>query len=324
MGIPRMSIGDGPPLPTIRSVAVHRRGSLFFYESDRLGVFGRQDIDRCVALLDSLPLTDVGFPRQNANPSSRMAAKQHRYTYDDLVSATGLSRATLSSRGWPEGGLSGLVRMVAGAQLRGSDRLTDGEFVAAWRMGAQGTPSLAPVDPELELERWENRWPRLDVWACASGCGGILLGGRGYCIECSARRGAWGFGSSGHLELRIVGGWMSYHHLVLPAIEGLDVHHGDGNRWNNRSPNLVHLTPGEHAAAHKLLREAEPQPNVEAKRFAMGKATCGACEKLVATYLDRRGMRCIWPHTDNDRQQCARSDEAVMLASEGGQQGVIE
>ena len=67
------------------------------------------------------------------------------------------------------------------------------------------------------------------------------------------QRTEWGglsFGGRRHFEFRLDRRRVPLHRVILPAAKGLDVHHVDFNRWNNRPGNLVAISPSEHRLLH--------------------------------------------------------------------------
>lgn len=104
---------------------------------------------------------------------------------------------------------------------------------------------------------WAGRWPKFDLYRCAGQedgkpCTELLL-----CAGCCPRHGGNGslrLAASMHFEVRVGEEWLPYHRLVLPLGRGLQVHHKDGNLWNNRPENLEALTVEEHFAKHREER----------------------------------------------------------------------
>jgi hypothetical protein len=93
---------------------------------------------------------------------------------------------------------------------------------------------------------WERRWPQFELWWCGvPGCEEVLLA-PGLCEK---------HGGGASLTFNTLGyicvGKIPLHRMIADCPSRLDVHHKDGNRWNNHPTNLEGLSHDEHWAVHK-------------------------------------------------------------------------
>jgi hypothetical protein len=151
------------------------------------------------------------------------------------------------------------------------EMLAQGDFASLSGFLMRRRTKLAvPLTPEQVMARlgkraglWAGRWPKFDLYLCAGQedgkpCETLLLG-----AGCCPKHGGnpnLRFADSMHFDVRVGDGWVPYHRLVLPTSSGLQVHHKDGNLWNNRPENLEALTVEEHFAKHHKERTEKAAP----------------------------------------------------------------
>ena len=130
---------------------------------------------------------------------------------------------------------------------------------AVARSGPVGDDELEQAfGSEREAELWMRRWPRLQLYKCAvASCKMWLLCYPGRCrdhgdahpaIRLRPRRrdGA----PAGHIEVHVGDSYVPLHRLIVDAARGMQVHHLDGNRFNNRPANLRAMTLEMHRLMH--------------------------------------------------------------------------
>ena len=159
------------------------------------------------------------------------------YTYDAIAAASGMARSTVSAARWA-GDLKSVSLYVA-RQLASRSKFLGAEETVGWLDG---------MGRAAQLPMWENRWPRLALYACP-GCAAVGLQ-QGFCRKCGGVYPMWEFDTSLHFVLRLGRVRTAYHRLVLP-VPGMDIHHKDYNRWNNRPENLLPMTHSDHWRLHQ-------------------------------------------------------------------------
>ena len=87
---------------------------------------------------------------------------------------------------------------------------------------------------EKERQNWENRWPKLQLTEClVPGCGATVLGS-----DLCEEHGCPVFRLERFFMVRLEGGWVPLHKVILQPPKGMGARHKDGNKWNNRMENL--------------------------------------------------------------------------------------
>jgi hypothetical protein len=124
-------------------------------------------------------------------------------------------------------------RMVAKKQLKPEDlEAVCKEWASRSEVGRLPVWEPEDVWDQSDLERWEKRWPRVEMWRCgAPECNTVLLE-RGLLCEEHGGEGGLRFDSEDFVCL----GGTRLHHLI--AGKGVEVRHKDGNKWNNHPSNL--------------------------------------------------------------------------------------
>ena len=173
-------------------------------------------------------------PRDHIPGHRERGPKRHEYTYPGLAKRLGVSLSTVQNYrpDTPEA----LARLVHRQQVRAFSMPLTPEAIEA-------------VIGEGKLPLWEARWPVFQLWMCG-GCQGAVLFSKGLCEACGGGKPAIAFDAHGYIAMRVGPKYVPYHRLVLQT--DLDVHHDDGNKWNNRKDNLVAIPRGEHRASHRF------------------------------------------------------------------------
>ena len=157
------------------------------------------------------------------------------FTLNDVAELSGKALSTVRS-GFRIGSLETAVRVITRSWARSAKEATEADMLAAgW------------LDHDLRL--WAQRWPLVRLWRCPR-CPGLTLA-RGACYDCGGCRPPIRFGPLLHFEVDHGTGHMPLHRLIMGSPPGLDVHHIDYNRWNNRRENLVALTRKDHMRLHQ-------------------------------------------------------------------------
>lgn len=165
--------------------------------------------------------------------------KVHGFTLNDIADLTGKKLTSLRS-GRRIRGLEDAVYDVASSWARSAREATDADL-------------LGSGFGDWELPHWKNRWPAFRAWVCPR-CPELVLA-RGACRRHGGSRAPVKFGPLGHFEVEDGQGWIPLHRIIMGCPKGLDVHHVDLNRWNNRRENLVAITQEEHRAIHFPRKE---------------------------------------------------------------------
>lgn len=200
-------------------------------------------------------LRAIGDPRENPKHRERGPAR-HTFTLPDLAEAAGRSLGTVYNTHPPTDDLVAVAQYIQEHRMERSRKVRAEDNVGAILRLALGFKLFE--DAELAA-RWEARWPRVALYFCAedarlldaTALGCDLLLAPGFCL-------AHGGGKQGlvfvgrYLGLRLDGPSMPLHRLLTGDPPGMDVHHVDGNWWNNRLANLAVLTPKAHARKHLI------------------------------------------------------------------------
>jgi hypothetical protein len=179
-------------------------------------------------------------PREHLPNHSERGPRRFVYTTHDVASLIGVSKRTLRRWGLDVGSLEAVclawvqrrLRVIVKAQ---STRLSDEEVVVVLGKG--------------KLPLWDAAWPRFELHWCGL-CGKEVLLSPGLCNACGGGRPAAVLDSRGYIALYVGRRYVPLHRIILPA-PGLDVHHGDENKWNNRPDNLEAKPHVEHWEEHK-------------------------------------------------------------------------
>lgn len=210
------------------------------------------------------PLKPGMNPREALSNHTERGLEKFTFTYEDLARASGLALSTLHSYG--------LRKYLVDMDLRSlAHVIVD---AVAWRNRQQASEnrkaSRVLTTQELverheikahEAPLWENRYPKIDLWSCGmEGCDSTLPE-KGLCDLHGGHRGAGRMsdtgpsvtlGSTGYFQIIVNGRQVPLHRFIINAPPGMDVHHKDRNRWNNRPANLQVLTHDQHMTLHVL------------------------------------------------------------------------
>jgi hypothetical protein len=173
-------------------------------------------------------------PREYVRNHRERGPKRYEYTYPDLAERLDVSLSTVQHYrpDTPEA----LARLVHRQQVRVYSMPLTPEAIEA-------------VIGEGKLPLWEARWPGFQLWMCG-GCQGAVLFSKGLCEACGGGKPAIAFDARGYIAVRVGPKYVPYHRLVLPT--DLDVHHVDGNKWNNRPGNLTAVEHDAHMKGHRV------------------------------------------------------------------------
>lgn len=151
---------------------------------------------------------------------------QFRFTYTDIAQATQQALSTTRST------------------LRLNDSVRDVALHVARALAARSTLfTQKEVEAFLnhnhtEIERWEKRWPRFDLYHCGvEGCPAVLLE-LGLCEAHGGSPRPFAVVREHHCMIWIGRSYEPLCHVVLGAPRHVQVCHRDGNTWNNRHDNL--------------------------------------------------------------------------------------
>lgn len=174
-------------------------------------------------------------PRDHIPGHRERGPKRYEYTYHDLAKRLDVSLSTVQNHqpSTPEA----LARLVHRQQVRQYSMPLAPEAIEA-------------VIGEGKLLLWEARWPAFQLWVCG-GCQRAVLFSKGLCEACGGGKPAVAFDAHGYIALRVGPKYVPYHRLVCSCPPGCDVHHDDGNKWNNRPGNLVAVDSGGHWVEHQ-------------------------------------------------------------------------
>lgn len=199
-------------------------------------------------------------PREKPGHRERGPIRYH-YTFLDVAKVMRRELSSLRSNlGWRsaiQGGLRTLSALVVGTWMRDLKPVADADPRVTQLLGAEA------------VGQWKNRWPRFELYPCAS-CEDALLLVRGLCRECGGPGVQDVDWAKGYIALRVGGRMVPYHRLVVGCLSHMDVHHKDGNKWNNRPDNLEILAHDVHWEKHKFSSESPLDP---------GGFTCYTCSK---------------------------------------------
>ena len=176
--------------------------------------------------------------------------KVYGYTRADLAALVGIKKTSVPRD-------MGLAEVVAWANRR---------LQALQEKPSEG--ELAEAFGERNWGLWQSRYPRLDAWLCRGTaeprsrakprndgrCDEILLS-PGLCRFHGGGKPAMRLAGDFYPELWTAGGYVPLHRILMGEPEGMDVHHIDLNKFNNRHANLRVLTHEDHMRLHgDLLR----------------------------------------------------------------------
>lgn len=116
----------------------------------------------------------------------------------------------------------------------------------------------------------------------------------------------WTLGKDGYPRTREHGHNILMHHLILPAIDGADVSHINGNKLDNRRTNLEYAT-----RSRNMLNTADPLSSANSSGFR------GVTRDDRSRGLSRpwRGKVTVAGKTHQTRR-CATREEAAMLLND--------
>lgn len=181
--------------------------------------------------------------------------KQYQYTVETIAAAAGLVVSTVHQHTSPS-----MIR--GGSGVDPSDIQRVASYIQRYK-AARSRPlapdefleriwAMCPADPALARLRWEARWPAFQPFGCAErGCLSVVFeigfcGGHG-----GSTRPAMAMDHSGYFQMLTETGYRPFHRLIAGEPPGLDVHHLDDNKWNNRPANLRAMTHKEHFGLHR-------------------------------------------------------------------------
>jgi hypothetical protein len=167
--------------------------------------------------------------------------KRWSYSFKDIAEATGYTinttRTYLAAKGLD---LLTVALHIAKAKSSVARRASTDELAAYFGN---------------RLVAWEARWPRFELYLCPA-CHDPLLH-QGLCEEHGGPpRPGLRLGSK---YVFVLAGptYIPLHRIIAGCPPGLDVHHKDGNGWNNRPENLEPLTHEEHWRRHRFGADLE-------------------------------------------------------------------
>lgn len=206
-------------------------------------------------------------PRRHPGHRER-GPKRFDLTYQHVADATGLSLATVRSGAEDlrsallQGDLAALVTGIA-ARVRGHSRKLD-DAALAGLLGA-------------DVAKWPARFPLFDLWFCGQdGCQKVLVA-PGRCEAHGGDPPLVRLDAAFYFEVLVGRRYVPLHRLICGEPNGLDVHHVDFNKWNNRPQNLQPATHEEHWTIHKSPGAEKPTARRGRTRFSF---TCDDIGKL--------------------------------------------
>jgi hypothetical protein len=202
------------------------------------------------------PLQPGENPREVMSHHKERGPKRYTYTLEDIAAASGYTLGSvrqLTARGMVERGvgadpsdLRAVAMLVQRRRQEASAVLGDAAVIA--RLGLQ-----YPADRAKQVAHWAARWPRFAVYGCVwEGCQSVLFEPGSCAKHGGSPRPTMVFSTTGYVMVLLADRYHAYHRLVLGCPAGMDVHHRDENRWNNRPDNLEALPPAEHSKGHQF------------------------------------------------------------------------
>jgi hypothetical protein len=202
------------------------------------------------------PLQPGQNPRDVMPNHRERGPKEYVYTVESVAAAAGRAVTTVrqdsgprlakSPKGVEMSDLLSVARYVQRHAVAGSRLLTDEEAMDRLEIDC-------PADLEQRRRDWVARWPRFEAYGCAAtGCREVLLEA-GFCPAHGGARRPSLILYGDYFNVLVADQYQPFHRLILGSPPGLDVHHIDENKWNNRPTNLEALTHAEHWRRHNGL-----------------------------------------------------------------------
>lgn len=185
-------------------------------------------------------------PRDVLSNHEDRGLQRNHYTYDDLAEICGVKVASMQAdRSVRVADLRSVAVRIVRALRAQSKALTPADLRKLW-----GSDTLAA--------EWEARYPPVDLYWCGYPACTAVRVGPGLCVDHGGDRfPGLDLTPAGYMRLRTGERYTPLHRLLVPAA-GMDVHHVDGNRWNNHPTNLNPMPHATHWAVH------QPEPNAPA------------------------------------------------------------
>ena len=197
-------------------------------------------------------------PRNYFTSHKERGPKKFTYTFEDLARASKCEMSYV--RGTRRYNPARLVS-VAGWILRGLGKKSElaspeqvVERFCGWRDDSE---------KRRRIERWEARWPRVKAFLCAryredSRCEEILLF-PGLCKEHGGtQRSSMKMDGKGYFVVLTEDKYIPFHRFMIDCPVGMDVHHIDFNKWNNRRENLKPMLHEDHLRLHQTTLNCQP------------------------------------------------------------------
>jgi hypothetical protein len=210
-----------------------------------------------------------GNPREFFAQHRERGPKRFEYTYAEIAAAAKQSLATVRSQ--VKGTFLGLRRValyVARGLGRQAQQLDEGELRVLFG---------------VDYAKWEQRWPRFDLYHCANPDCPVVVFHRGLCANCGGPTPApIAFDAHGYVAVYLGGKYVPWHRFVLPTPDGCDVHHHDRNKWNNLLSNLEGLPHPLHFQQHHKASVEKPSLTIKKAHDTVEDATTTEGEPAVA------------------------------------------
>lgn len=97
--------------------------------------------------------------------------------------------------------------------------------------------------------------------------------------------------------------YCKYNNCTLEDIEGMHIHHIDGDNHNNEQDNLVAISPGEHTILHHKNKIVDDETRLKISKFRQGLKASEETKRKMSKIKNTSGYRNVYKNKNKRYKQ---------------------